>query len=136
MPNRIEGKKGTLHLTDSESAMQFVADTQNMSINESASTEGTSVHGQDSQATLSSDVSYEISFDGMFSTDNAGQAEIKIGQTVPWTWYVTEDQTPTAPSYSGNMVISSIERGFPADGRASFSVSGSGDGDLIRTNVW
>lgn len=136
MPNRIEGKKGTLHLTDTNSALQFVADTQNMSINESASTEGVSVHGEDSQVTLSSEVTYELSFDGMFSTDDAGQAEIQIGETVPWTWYVTADQTGAGPAYSGSMVISSVERSFPADGRASFSVSGTGTGDLVRTNVW
>ena len=70
MPNRIEGKTGTLHMTDPASALQFVADTQNMAINRSANSEGISIHGQNSQVTLSSEITYEVSFDGLFSTDD------------------------------------------------------------------
>lgn len=136
MANRIRGCEGSLHLTDTDTNKQLVADTQNMSINESASTESISIHGTCSQITVSSEVTYEISFDGLLSTDDLGQAEIQIGEEVPWTWYCTSDQTASGASYSGTFVVESIERSMPADGRCTFSVSGQGSGDLVRTNVW
>ena len=136
MANRIKGAEGTLHLTDSDSNLQLVADTQNMTITESAENETVNVHGTTAAQTLSSTTSYEVSFDGMLSTDNLGQAVISVGDTVPWTWYMTSDKTGTGPSYSGNLVISSVEKSMPADGRATFSVSGSGDGELVKTNIW
>lgn len=136
MANRIKGCEGTLHLTDNASALQLVADTQNMSITESADTESINVHGTCDAVTLSSTTSYELSFDGLFSTDDVGQAEVAIGDTVPWSWYVTSDQTAAGPKYSGDMVITSVERSFPSDARATFSVSGTGSGSLVKTNVW
>lgn len=136
MANRIKGCEGSLHLTDSESALQMVADTQNMSITESAETETVNVHGDCAAQTLSSTTSYELSFDGMMSTDDAGQVIIEVGETIEWTWYMTSDQTGTGAKYSGDLVVNSVEKSFPADGRCTFSISGTGDGALVKTNVW
>ena len=136
MANRIKGCEGSLHLTDSESALQLVADTQNMTITETAETETVNIHGTCAAQTLSSTTSYEVSFDGMLSTTDVGQVIIEIGDTVDWTWYMTSDQTGTGASYSGSFVVNSVEKSMPADGRASFSISASGDGTLVKTNTW
>lgn len=135
MANRIKGCEGTLHLYDG-AADQLVADTQNMSINESAETETVNVHGDCAAQTLASTTSYEISFDGMLSSDDVGQVIIDIGTTVAWTWYMTSDQTASGPAYSGDIVVNSVEKSMPADGRCTFSISGTGDGALVKDNTW
>lgn len=136
MAGRIQGKTGTLHLTDSSNNLQFVVDTQNMTINESSSNEQISVHGTTGAITVSSEETYTVTFDGLISTEDAGQLEIKKGTGVDWTWYVTADQTSAGPAYSGTFVISSLDRSFPADGRVTFSVSADGSGDLVKANIW
>ncbi len=135
MANRIKGCEGTLHLTDNGSNLQLVIDTQNMSITETAETETINVHGDCNAITVASSNSYEVSFDGLMSTDDLGQAEIRIGQTVSWTWFMTEGQLGTDPSYSGDFVINSIEKSFPSDSRVTFSISASGSGALVKSNV-
>lgn len=134
MPNRIKGCEGTLHLDDG--VLQLVADTQNMSINESAETETVNVHGDCAAQTLASTTSYEISFDGMLSSDDVGQIVIDVGTTIAWTWYLTAAQTGSDPQYSGDIVVNSVEKSMPADGRCTFSVSGTGDGALVKVNTW
>ena len=133
MANRIQGNNGRLHLGDTP---LFVVDTQNITINESTSNEQFSVHGEAAAISAAGVDSYTVSFDGLMSTADAGQAEIVKGISITWKWYVTDDETASGPAYSGTMIISSIDRSFPADGRVTFSITADGSGVLVAENTW
>jgi len=137
MANRIKGKKGRFKVIDSANAEQIVVDTDDFSFNESNEVDTFAVHGEDGEQAEDSVDSYEISLNGIYSTDDAGQVELAVGKTIGWAFYLDKDETgPTGSSWSGNAKISSIERSAPADDKVTFSLSATGNGSATKTNAW
>lgn len=136
MANRIKGREGVLNLEDSGTTMRKVLDTQDMTITENSDVEQFAVHDDLGDQTGDSGIAYEMSFQGLLSTDDPGQAEIVAGQLVPWEWWVTQGRTGSDPRYYGTVRIESIERTFPSDGRVGFSITAKGEGVLGKDNIW
>lgn len=75
-----------------------------------------------------------VQFDGLFDNGDAGQALLVPGTTVALVFEPDNNGTG-ADQATASVVLSGIEHGFPRDGFATFSASGTVNGEVTWSTV-